>query len=280
MYLRVKKDSVTSILLFIFNVFLVERRIYSVPLKKIFRLLEPFHRSETSIRMGLSRGLQNGLFINERQEQEVFYRLTDEAVISFNYWQKTINRYMDKIKIQQANWNRSWSIILGNQHFTQKGVGNIEQFNASLVELGYGSLNKGHWISPYDESSEVIKLADSNSFRENILIFYGTLRDKSPNSLATEVWPINELAIKYKKYAFEMQESAYKLNSKLDPEHVLTFLYLYGSELFDIIQDDPQLPLEILPNEWPGLKAARDFWEIRQRVLPQANSFIDIIINE
>jgi DNA-binding transcriptional regulator PaaX len=35
-------------------------------------------------------------------------------------------------------------------------------------------------------------------------------------------------------------------------------------ELFEIIQDDPQLPVELLPADWQGPKVARYFGEISE----------------
>lgn len=279
MYLRVKKDSVTSILLFIFNVFLVERGINSVPLIKIFRLLEPFQKSETSIRMGLSRGVQNGLFANEKQGQEVYYRLTDAAVQSFDYWQKTLDRFQERINMQYANWNGAWSIVLLDLPSRNKPADYIEQFTQSLEQLGYGSLNKGQWISPYNFSADVIGLADKYVLKKEIFIFQGNLQNKKPETVASEVWPIQELTHKYINYAHKLK-SAGKLNAAPNSGQILTFLYLYGSELFEIIQDDPQLPMELLPVDWLGPKAARAFGEIRRQVLPEANSFIDEIVEK
>jgi len=264
MYLRIKKDSVTSILLFIFNVFLVERGINSVPLKKIFRLLEPFQKSETSIRMGLSRGVQNGLFVNEKPGQEVYYRLTDAAVQSFEYWQKTLARFQERINLQYAGWDGAWSIVLLDLPPRNKPADCIDQFTQSLEQLGYGSLNKGQWVSPYNFSADVI--------------FQGNLQNKKPEKLASEVWPVEELASKYKKYYQEIKKPAGNLIAVPNPGQVLTFLYLYGSELFEIIQDDPQLPVQLLPADWLGPKAAQTFGEIRKQVLPEANGFIDEIV--
>lgn len=278
MYLRVKKDSVTSILLFIFNVFLVERGVYSVPLRKIFRLLEPFQKSETSIRMGLSRGVQNGLFVNEKQGQEVYYRLTDQAMQSFEYWQKTMVRFKVRIKLQQANWNRTWSIVLLDLTHQNNPDDNVQQFADALERLGFGSLNKGQWLSPYDFSGDVIKLADKYFLKKELIVFAGNLQNHKPESIVFEIWPVLELAHRYKKYLTRMEKEADALNTQPGAGQSMPFLYLYGSELFEIIQDDPQLPLELLPADWLGPKVAGAFWEIRERLLPDVNNFIDGVL--
>jgi hypothetical protein len=45
MYLRVRRnEGITSTLLFIFNAFLTEKKIYELPLRKIFKILEPFKK--------------------------------------------------------------------------------------------------------------------------------------------------------------------------------------------------------------------------------------------
>ncbi|MTI85309.1 MAG: hypothetical protein FH756_15770 [Firmicutes bacterium] len=278
MYLRVKKDSVTSIILFIFNVFLVERGVTSVPLKKIFKLLEPFEKSETSIRMGLSRGVQKDLFVNEKQGSDVYYRLTDQAIQSFDYWQRILARFQSRIKLQHKEWDGNWNIVLFNSINLKKSVGDIDQFTEALEQIGYGSLSKGQWVSPYDFSGEVQKLAEKFGLKKEMFLFQGGLQNKKPETIVSEVWPVWKLANRYKEYEQLIHEWAGKLNAESNPGRVLTFLYLLGSELFEIIQDDPQLPVELLPSDWQGPHVARRFWEIREQVLPGVNNYVSTII--
>jgi len=121
-------------------------------------------------------------------------------------------------------------------------------------------------------------LADKYVLNKEISIFHGNLQNKKPQNVAYEVWPVQELANKYKKYADKMKKSASKLNAGPNSGQTLPFLYLYGSELFEIIQDDPQLPMELLPFDWLVPKVTQAFSEIRKQMLPLANSFIDEIM--
>ncbi len=280
MYLRVKKDSVTSILLFIFNVFLLERGVTSVPLKKIFKLLEPFEKSETSIRMGLSRGVQKGLFVNEKQGPDVYYRLTGKAIQSFDYWQRILARFQSRIKLQNKDWDGNWNIVLFNSLNLKKSVSDIDQFTGALEQIGYGSLSKGQWVSPYDFSGDVQKLAEKLGLKNELFLIQGILQNKKPETIVSEIWPVHKLAKRYKKYEQLMHEWVDKLNSESNLGSVLTFLYLFGSELFEIIQDDPQLPVELLPSDWQGPQVACGFWEIREQVLPGAKNFLSQILQE
>ncbi|MHB8158714.1 MAG: hypothetical protein ACYDEQ_15240, partial [Desulfocucumaceae bacterium] len=155
LYLQIrKKDSVTSILLFFFNVFLLERGINSLPLKKILKMLQPFQKSETAVRMGLSRGVQNRLLVNTKKGGEVFYGITDEAAQGLKHWHTTLLELSDKTRQQLAQWDGEWSIICLLGSSGQKEDSN---FTHSLRLFGYGKLGSTFFISPYDLT---IKVAD------------------------------------------------------------------------------------------------------------------------
>lgn len=279
MYLSIKKkDSVTSILLFIFNVFLVNQGITSVPLKKIFRMLEPFSKNETAIRMGLSRGVQNGLLVNEKQRNEVYYRITDEAVRGVKHWQETLTKFMAGIPTQLSGWDGEWSILFLESIGEKRG---IEVFTESLRQIGYGSLSNTFWISPYDLPGKVEELAHEHKV-ENFYQFRGKLTgDSKPVEIAENAWLIISLAERYSMFKKSMNEAVNRLDmDSYNGGGGLPFLHFHGLELFNIIQDDPQLPLTLLPPDWPGLQAAKAFLDIREQLLPKANDYINRILSE
>lgn len=279
MYLSIKKkDSVTSILLFIFNIFLVNQGITSAPLKKIFRMLEPFQKNETAIRMGLSRGVQNGLLVNEKQSNEVYYRITDEAVRGVKHWQETLAKFRAGIPIQLSEWDGEWNILFFESAGEKRGM---EGFAESLRQIGYGSLSNTFWISPYDLTGRVEELAQEHKV-EYFFQFRGELAgDRKPVEIANHTWPIISLAERYSMFKKSMNEAVNRLDmDSYNGGGGLPFLHFQGLELFKLIQDDPQLPLSILPPDWPGLQAAKAFLDIREQILPKAYEYINRILSE
>jgi len=276
MYLSFKKkDSVTSILLFIFNVFLVERDTRSIPLKKVFALLEPFQKSETAIRMGLSRGVQSGLLVNYRKGGEVYYRLTDEAVRGFEYWQSTLARFRERIKLQTSAWDGQWSIVAAAGRDKRLG----DDLADRLMPLGYGCLDKDLWVSPYDLNHQVTECSLANGLAKSLYLFRGRLEgNRSPADIVSATWPVEELAQRYDLLAKNLNEALKVLNAQQTDGSGLPFLHFYGLEVFELIQADPQLPLELLPGGWPGLPVTRTFWEAREKIMPAANQFINRVI--
>ncbi len=276
MYITIKrKDSVSSILLFIFNVFLVQRGITAIPLKKIFQILEPFQKNETAIRMGLSREIQNGLLINKKDRGEVFYHLTATAIEGFKYWMKTMDYDHERLQTQLNEWHGIWSIIA----ITEQTGNPAPELSQNLQANSYGLLNKTTWISPYNRPEFIQQLLAKHSLGQKLYAFETRLSSTTPQELASSVWPIAELNQCYHRFydALEHDNAGLDLNS-FNGGGGLPFLYHYGLEFFEIIQDDPRLPLSILPDNWQGLKAGKAFQSFRERVFPQVNAFVQQII--
>lgn len=280
MYTKFKRvDSVTGILLFLFNVFLVEQGVTVVPLKKVFRLMAPFHKNETAIRMGLSRGVKNGLLVNYRQDNEVYYHITEAAVKGFEYWQNTLESFRKRIREQIREWDDEWSMVVINPA-DEKENDRYDDFIESLMRLGYGRLsNRWLWICPIDRSGSIPGLINEYRLGKAVLMFKGRLVEKEEAAVvASKTWPISSLAERYQEYLGRLEEALKEIDPDSDIEGCLPFLQIYGFEFFEIIKDDPQLPLGLLPPDWQGLKAASTFLDLRERIMPQARDYINSIL--
>ncbi|MFX4263444.1 PaaX family transcriptional regulator C-terminal domain-containing protein [Pelotomaculum propionicicum] len=276
MYLKVRRnEGITSILLFIFNAFLTEKQVDELPLKTILRILAPFNKNETAVRMGLSRGVQNGLLINFKKENEVYYRLTDQGRNALRYWWNTIRIFQQRAALQREEWNGKWNAV----YFP---AGAAEELALSLRKLGYGSVERHMWISPYDASGQVSALAAEIGMAESLYLFLGELAGgRRLAEIVTEMWPVEELNKKYKDYIAGLKHAVGELDT--GPPRggaVLPFLHKYGLQIFGIMQEDPQLPLQLLPPDWSGLQAVLLFMETRKQLLPEANAFIADTIDE
>lgn len=269
-----RNDSVTSILLFIFNVFLSRQGINEVSIKKILRLFEPFDKSETSVRMGLSRGMQKGLVTSQKKNNEVYYRVTEEAVKWFSHWWHIMQRFEERNVLQQQDWNGTWSIVYSS--------GNCDQTVQALNDNGYGTLGKHLFISPYNFNDKIALIAGQCNKDQSIVIFRSAdINNKSSEEIIAKAWKIKELTSRYKKFIAELNEISEKFSDDNgNCGHELPILHSLGLKLFDIMQLDPQLPVQLLPPDWPGSLAFTRFNLLRQRLLPGADTFIKRILSD
>jgi phenylacetic acid degradation operon negative regulatory protein len=275
MYLKVRKsDSITSILLFVFNAFLTEKNVIILPLKKIFNILLPFQKNETAIRMGLSRGVKNGLLVNVKKNNEVYYQLTQQAIEALKYWGLTLAAFQQRIPLQQAIWNERWNIVF----FTESCPDGLDH---ALKKLGYGNWNNQMWISPYDLSGEVASLAIKHDSGKLLFQFRGELTGGvKQGDIVAQVWNVKDLNKKYARFIAELESEAGSLDKEaFNGGKVLPFLHQHGLKLFELIQEDPQLPLQLLSPSWQGLNALDRFMSIRTELLHIANRYINGVLS-
>lgn len=274
-----RKDSVSSILLYLFNVFLVEKGVTSIPLKKIFKILEPFEKNETSIRMGLSRELKGETLINAREGGEVVYRLTETALEGFKHWMRVMDHDRAKMAMQAEPWDGRWRLLVVRD---AEGAAAADLRDA-LDRLGFGRLNRDTWITPYDRRRELEASQGSSSSPPRLSWFECILPDDEERSaMIDELWPVEELGLRYRAFLKELEAGTAAAADASSPEdgRELPLLYRLGLGYFQVSQDDPRLPLALLPPDWPGTIAADAFGKLRSELLPRCRSFVERALEE
>jgi len=271
-----KKDSVSSILMFIFNVFLLPSGQKSIGLSNVLKILGAIGKNETTTRMALSRAVQNGLLAKTKDCGEVSYHLTPLGKSAIDSWRLTIKNYQDRIRLQHQPWNGNWQIVT----FSIPGTKQSEkgEFTDYLENLGFGILNKGVWISPYDYSQIVAAMAMKLGIRNHVHLFSACPETgQSVPAIVDCVWNIDKLKKRYARLSRTI-EQALAGSESLTPREILPLLHGLGLEFLEVIQDDPQLPLQILPGKWSGGDCAGKFMQLRERLLPRAKQFINSLI--
>ncbi|MGE5417821.1 MAG: PaaX family transcriptional regulator C-terminal domain-containing protein [Acidobacteriota bacterium] len=274
-----KQDSVSSIIMFIFNVFLVERGINSIPLKKILHLVQPFNKNETAVRMGLSRAVQNGILRNVRKDNEVHYELTESGVEAVEEWRRVLAEFRHNIDAQVAGWSGFWNtVFISDSTFNNSDT--LALVLDILAEHKYGMLSKNLWICPYGRSSAFAKVLNMKKTESLGVQIFESRPLQNNRVLANMVWGTEKLAARYSEFFTELNKEVQALKQEKTAEGILPFLHRFGIQLFEIIKDDPQLPMEVLPEGWLGLEAARTFNGIREDLLPAASEYIDQVLAE
>lgn len=264
-------ETTTGILLFIFQAFLIDKGITIVPLRKIFRLMEPFDKSESAIRMGLSREVKNGLLINEKRNGEVYYGLNTVTASGLQEWRVTFERFRARISRQTKPWDGIWTMVYSEERNTVESI---------LRDYSFGLLDRNTWLCPFNFTQSDLAILKKQT--QSIIIFQSQhaigLTDRQ---IAERIWSVEKIALSYEEYLKNVNESYLKLQQQTDQGRAgLPFLHRFGLEIFELIQDDPQLPLALLPDNWQGLKAFQQFGSYRKEVLQKSEAFIFNILND
>ncbi len=236
----------------------------------LIRIAAEFGLSELALRSVLSRMSRAGWLESTRHGKRGYYRLTRRG-------RSLIQEGAARIfRPRRATWDGRWHVL--TYSIPEARRDHRDQLRKRLSYLGFGSLAAGAWISPHDLRSEVSDLADDLRLEGCVDQFRGVYLDPSDGpALASRVWPLDELARAYRDFVERWQGIAADGAGRIPDARafVLRFWLIHEYQRFFLA--DPDLPAELLPDDWQGCEAADLFEQVHDRLAAGANRFFDSV---
>lgn len=133
-----------------------------------------------------------------------------------------------------------------------------DQLRKILIKLGAGYLQGSVWLTPYNPQKILKEFSQSSDFEGEIIVSRigkdGYIGEESLEELISRVYKLEELNEEYQNFINEASTN----KSPSDKEHKWNTAVSY----LCILQRDPQLPWELLPEDWKGDKAYKRYSEI------------------
>lgn len=273
-----KNDSATSLVLFIYNNYYTKTAKDSLKLSSLLEILKVFNKSETAIRMSLSRAVKAGILINSRNDGEVIYTLSAFGKQSINLWNEGVMNYWKRFKLRNLSWDGRWHLI--NIEFTNDKKQHREIID-KFQQFGFALTNKNTFISPYAQKDEVNKIIQEYSIEESVIEIIGevTIR-KNMMAFLEEVYHLDNLKEKYQGFVNQHADKLSKILKLTSEEKfisegkALQMLNEIGWKFFEIAADDAVLPIQLYPH-WAGDEAAIIMKEVRKSLLEASNKYLD-----
>lgn len=115
-----------------------------------------------------------------------------------------------------------------------------------LQKIGCGCLQASVWITPYNPKETLKDFVEEKGLKGLVIVSDvgkdGSIGEENIRDLIVKVYQLKELNERYQEFLEEFSKKG------VAKEQVI-FAY------FSILQDDPQLPFELLPDGWLGEKA-------------------------
>jgi phenylacetic acid degradation operon negative regulatory protein len=151
-----------------------------------------------------------------------------------------------------------------------------DRLRRAAMLAGFGSLQPGVLITPDERRwrrlGPVLSAAPSGSRLTRAEL---ALDVSDARAIAGDAWSLSELAARYRAQVAELHEGASSWAS--DPPSgpaALETLWRAMAPLFAIAAEDPALPRELLPADWPG-DAVRDaVIEVSARLVPTVRGYV------
>lgn len=217
-------------------------------LGSLIKALTPLGINERLTRTSVFRLVQDGWLESRKQGRRSFYSLTRTGQ---NYYQRAAARiYASK----QTEWGGNWSLLFTSMVPEKKR----EALNRGLLWLGYGRIAAGVFALPHNQR-EVLDELLADLCLDNTVVHMQAQTNDAENlkKLVLSRWHLDELQSLYREFISQYLNAGKALKKQPPPDgqSQLLLRVLLIHEYRRILLRDPELPAEMLPENWGGYSA-------------------------
>src|SRR4051794_25063645 len=211
----------------------------------------------SAVRTAMSRLTSGGWVERNKSGRNSFYRLTRRGEQTF----ASATRHI--YDPPSPEWNGSFELLLLGS------ADHRESARDALRDAGFGSPLPGVFVAPSnipvpEEAAGAIRL-------------HASAGPESARQLVAESWNLERTADAYRKFStsFAPIKALLELGETLSDSQAFTARILLIHHYRRIVLRDPQLPVELLPKNWPGRQARSLCSEIYRLLLPGSERWLD-----
>lgn len=243
----------------------------------LIELLAPFGLSGQAVRSTLSRMARKGWLESRRAGRYSFYSLTPRCLELLEEGARRI------FQPRSDPWDERWHLVT---YFIPESKRHLRRrLRRRLLWLGFGSLNHATWISPRDLRTEVEQVVDALHVRPYVEFFTAEHRGfASGEEIVERCWDLRRLNEYYAalvaRYELPFQEHQGRLTAgdSLEPRECFVQRFMLIHEYRSSPYVDPNLPLELLPDDWLGEGATQLFQQYHDLLVEGAEAFVDSVL--
>ena len=260
----------------LFGDYLLER-VENIWTSDLLSLMGLLGVSEKGVRSTLSRMTQKGWLTTQKDGRRSQYSLSEQGRALLLHGQRRI--FEPTLK----DWDGRWQMLAYS--LPEKLRSTRHTLRTQISWLGFGSLAPGVWISPHDRRKELESLIEELEIRSCVEIFLGAhLGSSSPQELVDKCWDLESIGSQYEAFIKQVQTEYqdYKKNGKralsAEESFMRRFWLTHSFQSFPL--KDPNLPVELLPDNWVGMQARELFDDYHSSLGNKANQFIEDVLAE
>ena len=217
---------------------------------------------EKAARQALMRTADRGLIRSEKFGRRVQWQLTDAGTALLADGSARIYQPPGSA----ADWDGSWLLVLARVPDADRRA--RHRLQSRLGWAGLGKLAAGTWISPHPErAAEVREVLAGVPIDARLQLFVGRWADdRDPAELVASAWDLSSIRRYHEWFIAEFQRPEPASGAELLSRQIELVHFWRRSLLID-----PLLPAQLLPADWPGLRAGEVFRQCHGRWRPGAD---------
>jgi phenylacetic acid degradation operon negative regulatory protein len=246
--------SARSLLLTVFGEYVLPQG-RAVWTSTLLHVLDGLQVEEKSARQALSRMAADGWITSERAGRRVRWGLTANGRALLGEGAERIYSFGR----ERESWDGRWLVLLVSVPESQRDL--RHQLRNGLGWAGLGSPAPGVWVSPHaSREAEAKQVVESLGLEVAVFSFCGPFAGVgSERTMVEQAWHLGDLAAAYEEFVARF---AGLRPGAGGPVLLAQIRLVHEWRRFPRL--DPQLPLELLPPHWIGLRAANVFKDLHQ----------------
>jgi phenylacetic acid degradation operon negative regulatory protein len=225
--------------------------------RSLIALMEHLEVDAAATRSSVSRLKKRGVLEPAKVDGQAGYRVSASALAVLREGDA---RIWSRPRASVAD---GWLVVVFSVPEAERG--RRHELRSLLTRLGFGTAAPGVWIAPgtaYDETLAALDRAGLAAYTE---LFRGDYLGSGPPSVRVgEWWDLPSIAALYDEFVAD-HRSLDRLDSS-DPARAFTAYVPMLTAWRRLPYLDPGLPLDLLPDGWPGIRAGDLFAELDARL--------------
>ncbi|NRR32246.1 phenylacetic acid degradation operon negative regulatory protein PaaX [Oxalobacteraceae bacterium] len=222
-------------------------------LGSLINLLEPFGVNDRLLRTSVFRLAQEGWLASQRDGRRSSYSMMPEAMTRFSHAYRRIYAPLTQ------HWDGKWTVVMsasGSIDAPQRAV-----LRKELLWEGYSMIAPGIFGHPSGDPAMLEDLLGRSGLRDKLFICQASalpgVSARPLRELVDDGWDLREVAAGYNGFIerFAPLQEMVGNGAGLDPELAFVIRSLLVHAYRRVQLHDPQLPVELLPEPWPGARA-------------------------
>lgn len=233
----------------------------------LVELLEVFGIGEPTARIALARMRKEGWFETHRDGRQVVWTLTEKS------W-RLLDEGRARIFSRASDpWDGQWRMVI--YAMAEQDRAERDRLRRSLSWLGFGPLATATWICSHDRLDQVEQALSADSAVKVDMLTCRSRSRATDLDMVDRCWDLKTLGRDYQDLVgrLEALPSARELSS-LAGRDALRLRTELVADYRHFPFRDPDLPVELLPEDWPGARAHALFVSSHEALAVPANTFV------
>jgi phenylacetic acid degradation operon negative regulatory protein len=241
-------------------------------LGSLIGLLAPFGVNDRLLRTSVFRLAQEGWLGSHRDGRRSSYAIVADAVARFTRAQRRIYAPLP------VHWDGNWTLVMSGNNLS---AAERSVLRKELLWEGYGVVSAGMFAHPAATAETLDELLARTGTRGKLFICHaagmpGARNGRPLREMVAEGWDLSGVIQGYEQFIAQFQPllALLRAGHQPAPEQAFVIRTLLIHAYRRVQLHDPQLPVELLPEPWPGAAAYELARELYRLVYASAEQHI------